>query len=86
MTQEQEGPHAEQGAMILMVGRSYVGNDVTRSTLSDTACACSYENLPQYRSYHVSNTAPVDPDMRTKQGHQTRCGSLSQILTDRNMR
>ena len=41
-----------------MVGRSYVGNDVTHSTLLDGACACSYKNLPKYRSYRVSNTAP----------------------------
>ena len=48
----------EQGAVLLTVGLSYVGNDVTRSTLLDTACACSYENLPKYRSYRVSNTTP----------------------------
>ena len=46
------------GAVLLTVGRSYVGNDVTHSTLLDRACACSYENLPKYRSYRVSNTAP----------------------------
>ena len=42
--------------VLLTVGRSYVGNDVTHST----AGACSYENLPKYRSYRVrvSNTAP----------------------------
>ena len=45
--------------MLLTVGRSYVGNDVTQSTLLDRACACSYENLPKYRSYRVSNTAGV---------------------------
>ena len=46
-------------AVILTVGRPYVGNDVARSTLLDRACgACSYENLPKYRSYRVSNTAP----------------------------
>ena len=44
--------------MLLMVGRSYVGNDVTHSTLLDRACECSYKNLPIYRSYRVSNTAP----------------------------
>ena len=49
---------AELGAVLLMVGRSYVGNDVTHSTLLDRACACSYRNLPKYRSYRVSNTAP----------------------------
>ena len=27
-------------------------------TLLDRACACSYKNLPKYRSYHVSKTAP----------------------------
>ena len=43
--------------MLLTVGRSYVGNDVTHSTLLDRACASSYENLPKYRSYRVSNTA-----------------------------
>ena len=42
--------------MLLTVGRSYVRNDVTHSTLLDRACACSYENLPKYRSYRVSNT------------------------------
>ena len=46
------------GAVLLAVGRSYVGNDVTHSTLLDRAGACSYENLPKYRSYRVSNTAP----------------------------
>ena len=46
------------GAVLLTVGRSYVGNDVTNSTLLDRACACSYENLPKYRSYRVGNTAP----------------------------
>ena len=50
---------AGQVAMLLTVGRSYVGNDATHSTLLDRACsACSYENLPKYRSYRVSNTAP----------------------------
>ena len=44
--------------MLLTVGRSYVGNDVTYLTLLDRAGACSYENLPKYRSYRVSNTAP----------------------------
>ena len=48
----------KQGAVLLTVGRSYVGNDVTHSTLLDKACACSYENLPKYHSYRVSNTAP----------------------------
>ena len=50
--------HRAQGAVLLTVGRSYVGNDVTHSTLLDRACACSYKNLPKYRSYRVSNTAP----------------------------
>ena len=50
-----------QGAVLLMVGRSYVGNDVTHSTLLDRACTCSYKNLPEYRSYRVGNTAPRDP-------------------------
>ena len=36
-----------QGAVLLTVGRSYVGNDVTRSTLLDGAGACSYENMPR---------------------------------------
>ena len=48
-----------QGAVLLTVRRSYVGNDVTHSTLLDRAGACSYENLPKYRSYRVSNTVPV---------------------------
>ena len=47
-----------QGPVLLTVGRSYVGNDVTHSTLLDRARACSYENLPKYRSYRVGNTAP----------------------------
>ena len=46
------------GAVLLTVGWSYVGNDVTHSTLLDRACACSYKNLPRYRSCRVSNTAP----------------------------
>ena len=49
---------ANQGAVLLTVERFYVGNDVTHSTLFDRACACSYENLPKYRSYRVSNTSP----------------------------
>ena len=57
-----------QGAVLLTVGRSYVGNYVTHSTLLDRACACSYENLPKYRSYRISNTAP-----RTFQGSPTDC-------------
>ena len=40
----------DQGAVVLTVGRTYVGNDVMHSTLLDRACACSYENLPKYRS------------------------------------
>ena len=44
--------------MLLTVGRSYVGNNVTHSTLLDRACTCSYTNLPKYRSYRVSNMAP----------------------------
>ena len=44
--------------MLLTVGWSYVGNDVTPSTLLDRACACSYENIPKYRSYRVSSMAP----------------------------
>ena len=51
----------DRGAVALTVGRSYVGNDVTHSTLLDRACACSYENLPKYRSYRVSNTASWGP-------------------------
>ena len=58
------------GAVLLTVGRSYVGNDVTRSTLLDRAGACSYENLPKYRSYRVSNTAP-------------RCTGIAIIITVR---
>ena len=45
--------------MLLTGGRSYVGNDVTHSTLLNRACACSYKNLPKYRSYRVSNTGRV---------------------------
>ena len=51
----------DQGAVFLTVGRSYVRNDVAHSTLLDRAGACSYENLPKYRSYRVSNTAPRGP-------------------------
>ena len=51
----------DQGAVLLTVGRPYVGNDVTHSMLLDRACACSYKNLPKYRSYGVSNTAPRNP-------------------------
>ena len=51
--------------MLLTVGRSYVGNDVTRSTLLDRAGACSYENLHKYRSYRVSNTPPDDSTLGT---------------------
>ena len=47
-----------QGAVLLTVGWSYVGNAGTHSTLLDRVCACSYGNLPKYRSYRVSNTAP----------------------------
>ena len=55
------------GAVLITVGRSYVGNDVTHSTLLDRACAiaraaCSYKNIPKYHSYHVNNTAPWSPD------------------------
>ena len=58
------------GAVLLMVGRSYVGNDVTHSTLLDRACACSYKNLPKYRSYRVSNTAPLDIPQIRLSNHQ----------------
>ena len=46
------------GAVLRTVGCSYVGNDVTHSTLLDRVCAGSYKTLPKYRSYRVSNTAP----------------------------
>ena len=36
-----------QGAVLLTVGQSYVGNDVTHSTLLDRVRACSYEKLPK---------------------------------------
>ena len=55
---------SHMGAVLLTVGRSYVGNDVTHSTLLDRACTCSYENLPKYRSYRVSNTAPCSGHLR----------------------
>ena len=45
-----------QGAVLLTVGRSYVVNDVTHSTLLDRVRACSCKNLAKYRSYRVSNT------------------------------
>ena len=64
---------SEQGAVLLTVGWSYVGNDVTHSTLLDRAWACSYENLPIYRFYRVSNTAPwTEPE---------RAGSLQAAYT-----
>ena len=40
-----------------------IGNDVTHSTLLDSACVCSYKNLPKYRSYCVSNMAPSSADL-----------------------
>ena len=47
------------GAVLLTVGRSYAGNDVTHLTLLvDRAGACSYQNLPKYRPYRISNKAP----------------------------
>ena len=33
------------GAVLLTVGRSYIGHDFTHSTLLDRACACSYKNF-----------------------------------------
>ena len=36
--------------MLLTVGRTYVGNDVTYSTLLDRAGPFPYENLPECRS------------------------------------
>ena len=47
------------GAVVLTAGRSCAGNDVAHSTLLDRVCACSYENLPKYRSYRVRNTVPL---------------------------
>ena len=58
-----------RGAVLLTVGRSYVGNDVTHSTLLDRACASSYENLPKYRSYRVSHTAPCTLSMSLVAAH-----------------
>ena len=52
-------PPCPGGRNLLTAGRFYVGNDVTHATLLDRACACSYENLPKYRSYRVSNMAPL---------------------------
>ena len=46
------------GAVLLMVGRSYVENDVTHSTL------LVRENLPKNRYYRVSNTTPMFPACR----------------------
>ena len=48
--------HRHRGAVLLTVGRSYVGNDDPHSALLDRAC--SYENLPKCRSYRISSTAP----------------------------
>ena len=39
---------AALGVVLLTVRRSYVGRDVTHSTLLDRACACSCKNLPKY--------------------------------------
>ena len=50
------GEDNREPSLLLTVGRSYEGIDVTHSTL--LACACSYENLPKYRSYRVRYTAP----------------------------
>ena len=64
--------------MLLTVGRSYLGNDVTHSTLLDRACACSYENLHKYRSYRVSNAAPCYAAGRSSACRPRRCrGSVS---------
>ena len=47
-------PVSDQGAVLTTVGRSYIGYDVTRSTLLDRACACSCKNFPKRHSYCVS--------------------------------
>ena len=59
-----------QGAVLLTVGRSYVGNDVTHSMLLDRACACSYR---------VSNTAPSFTPTIVCVGAQVK--PISSILT-----
>ena len=66
-----------RGAALLTEGRSYVGNDVARSTLLDRACACSYENLPKYRSYRVSKTAPCSGWCTAVHVAVRRCRSLT---------
>ena len=78
---------APQGAVLLTVGRSYVGNDVTHSTLLDRACACSYENLPKYRSYRVSNTAPWTSSylIQITLKLQNECLSLKNIFRKLNL-
>ena len=47
-----------QGAVLLTVGRAYLGNDVTHSTLLDRECTCPYGNLPKCHSYRISSTVP----------------------------
>ena len=76
---------ASQAAVLLTIGRSYVGNDVTHSTLLDRAGACSYENLPKYPSYRVSNTAPrswkyaigIDEELNPAPGAYQQRGGLT---------
>ena len=40
------------GAVLLTVGRSYVGKDITHSTLLDTAYACSYTAMVKFTNCH----------------------------------
>ena len=86
--------------MLLTVGRSYVGNDVTHSTLLDRACACSYENLPKYRSYRgvagwlASRT--LDPRVvSSNPGRSVTCGCvpgqntlplIARVFSDRTLK
>ena len=71
--------------LLLTVGRFYVGNDVTRSTLLDRACACSYENLPKYRSYRVSNTAPWCLQFATSVKSIKNKASVNQVVSGETM-
>ena len=47
-----------QGAVLLLVGRSYTENNIVHSTLVelDRPGTCSYENLPKYCSYYIRET------------------------------
>ena len=73
-------PIPMQGAVLLTVGRSYVGNDITRPMLLDRACACSYENFPKYRCQRVSKTAPWPVRLQSLSCH-CHCAAHVSLLT-----